>query len=144
MLVISKCRHGHGGAGATEAHDMTLDSDNVLYREQQIISVSTVATPGWEQVRSNQRNLTYNHSRATEMDNFDNRFGSFCNFKVTFHSSFVNSLVIFSRESDSTTTNVHKGCGYIKTGMWLYSKRCGYIAQMWLYSKRCGYMFTKP
>ena len=48
--------------------------------------------------------------------------------------------IVFSRESDSTTPIVHQGCGYIKTRMWLYSKRCGYIAQMWLYSKRCGYM----
>ena len=39
----------------------------------------------------------------------------------------VNSF--FSRKSDSTTTNVHQGCGYIESRMWLYSKRCGYIAQ---------------
>ena len=48
--------------------------------------------------------------------------------------------IFFSRERDSTTPNVHTGCGYIKTRMRLYSKRCGYIAQMRLYSKRCGYV----
>ena len=35
----------------------------------------------------------------------------------------------FSSESDSTTNNVHQRCGYIKSRMWLYTKRCGYIAQ---------------
>ena len=36
--------------------------------------------------------------------------------------------IVFSRESDSTTPIVHQGCGYIKTRMWLYSKRCGYMS----------------
>ena len=36
-------------------------------------------------------------------------------------------LIIFSRDSDLTTSVVLDGCGYVKSQVWLCSKRCGYV-----------------
>ena len=52
-------------------------------------------------------------------------------------------LLFFSRESDSTTTNVQTGCGYIKTRMRLYSnklkklKSCSRSMVVWLMDVVC-------
>ena len=35
--------------------------------------------------------------------------------------------VFFSRESDSRDSIVLDGCGYVKSQVWLCSKRCGYV-----------------
>ena len=34
---------------------------------------------------------------------------------------------VFSRDSDLTTSIVLDGCGYVKSQVWLCSKRCGYV-----------------
>ena len=37
---------------------------------------------------------------------------------------------VFSRKSDSTIANVLRGCGYIKSRVWLYWKWCGYMSEI--------------
>ena len=57
---------------------------------------------------------------------------------------FNSYITVFSRESDSRSTDVLQRCGYIKTKVRLYSKWCGYIAHGVVIFKKVWLYRTKP